>query len=439
MKQEFQEEEKRPAELKEGLGLRLRQQVEPSGLFEGFEFGSSAEEKGQEGSGIGVPPAGVPSHREIGSGRCHRGGVRGSWAEGTTPEAAYVLPTPLAPTPGSEIEGQQRACNVVKEFGPPKGGSSLGASRRPSRKAYSRRRGDTSRLEHGQALGSAGRRGRHQRTPAYPTECATTCKAGRKSGWQGLLAKAARLARRRLGRRVPPQRKRKGPEGQEQERKRKGQRTERRLEQLGSRPQRQGRRQSRKRRRGEQLEGVPAGPLGSLDGPFGDNEVSTGDITWDSAGAFEDTVLRNLEELIAENSTEQGFQQECTDVLHCSEPGTKAEWLNGLTECSDLAELGIRLAWGWRAGWILVHSCAKPTRTLPLRRGSLFPLPVSIPEGLRWDVTGMNPCEGLELAVSCWAMLGCAATNKQYGVTSAETYRSQSHLKLFPSQILLQS
>lgn len=67
-----------------------------------------------------------------------------------------------------------------------------------------------------------------------------------------------------------------------------------------------------------------------------------------------------------------------TTVPQGNEPTTRLEWLDGLTGCRGLLELGIRLA--WRAGLLFAGADrAKPTRTATPRRGGLFPRPVKLP------------------------------------------------------------
>ena len=100
-----------------------------------------------------------------------------------------------------------------------------------------------------------------------------------------------------------------------------------------------------------------------------------------------------------------------------TEPLNKAEWLEALSTTVSLVDLGIKLAWGYQAGYLALSSNrARPTRTAGLSRGGLFPLPVSFPETLKWGCAGFEPCALMEQAVSCWAALGCAALNAHYGL-----------------------
>ena len=144
-----------------------------------------------------------------------------------------------------------------------------------------------------------------------------------------------------------------------------------------------------------------------------------------SDAAFETTMPPETKEDRAINSYGTEHDNTDTTVPQGNEPTTRLEWLDGLTACRDLLELGIRLAWGWKAGLLFSGADrAKPTRTATPRRGGLFPLPVKLPVELAWSVAGFNPCKLRSLAIDCWVALGCVAINRLYGVTCAETHRA---------------
>lgn len=110
---------------------------------------------------------------------------------------------------------------------------------------------------------------------------------------------------------------------------------------------------------------------------------------------------------------EPGATPACAGDGH---PGSRSEWLQRLTQCSSLVELGIGLAWGWSAGYAQVDvNRARPTRAARFSKGGLFPLPVSMPVLSFSGLAGLSPCEKLEVAIQCWVALGCLALNSMYG------------------------
>lgn len=100
-------------------------------------------------------------------------------------------------------------------------------------------------------------------------------------------------------------------------------------------------------------------------------------------------------------------------------PTCRAEWLTGLTACRSLVELGLRLAWGLKAGFVFGQDRARPTQAAAGPRGSLFPLPVSLPEVITWHFHSQSQDVLFATAVRCWVAVGCAATNRLYGVPCA--------------------
>ena len=81
---------------------------------------------------------------------------------------------------------------------------------------------------------------------------------------------------------------------------------------------------------------------------------------------------------------------------HSLEPKTKLEVFRALSRCSNLVDFGILLAWGYRAGLVVFADRAEPTRAPRHRRGSLFPLPVPMPESASWDVAGIRRASALK-------------------------------------------
>lgn len=168
-----------------------------------------------------------------------------------------------------------------------------------------------------------------------------------------------------------------------------------------------------------------AGPLGSLGCEHQGARLDGPTITCEADTAFEAMKVPAAEEPMVSNSTGTVHGKRDTEELQGGEPLTRPQWLRALSECKDLSELGIRLAWGWQAGLLFPGaSSAKPTRTAAPRRGGLFPLPVKVPEGLTWELAGVEPCRLKALATGCWVALGCVAMNRLFGVTCAETRRA---------------
>ena len=95
-------------------------------------------------------------------------------------------------------------------------------------------------------------------------------------------------------------------------------------------------------------------------------------------------------------------------------PKSREEWLAELQSVTSLAEMGIRLAWGLKQGFLAEFGeCAGPTR-LPAckpRSGELFPLPVVLPEMLEECGDEQRAGDRFSLAVRSWVAVACAATN----------------------------
>lgn len=102
------------------------------------------------------------------------------------------------------------------------------------------------------------------------------------------------------------------------------------------------------------------------------------------------------------------------------DPGSKSEWLAGLTGVSNLLELGVKLAWGLREELLYFKPArARPTQAATGHRGCLFPLPVQLPGNLKWSVADLKSCDFHALALDCWVAVGCAAINALYDSPNA--------------------
>ena len=98
-------------------------------------------------------------------------------------------------------------------------------------------------------------------------------------------------------------------------------------------------------------------------------------------------------------------------------PRSYMELLGALTTSRCLAELGMKLAWGYSQNLVtLGNSRARPTRATVREKGGLFPLPVMIPSGLDWDAAGLKCSERSGLSVQCWTAVACEAINALYGL-----------------------
>ena len=100
-------------------------------------------------------------------------------------------------------------------------------------------------------------------------------------------------------------------------------------------------------------------------------------------------------------------------------PNTRLEWLQQLGTVKNLLKLGVKMAWGLKAGWLsLGNDRAGPPRPPRQRRGGLFPLPLVIPAGLSWaDADNSDVCT-LKLGTATWVALGCARKSALHGYPS---------------------
>ena len=266
-----------------------------------------------------------------------------------------------------------------------------------------------------------GRRG-VKRPRSCAIERAETCPPHREGRGKRFLGPRSDLVRGELATREPPQRKRKGRKGKNQERKRQRKGPQRELGLLGRRWKRQTGRETEKRRGrdivplfGNEIPGTLADepcvtPTAKSSqkppGKIGDSPLGT--LISEEGGSGGNSFF--LRSLATGRCNKEG-------VHGITEPLNKAEWLEALSTTVSLVDLGIKLAWGYQAGYLALSSNrARPTRTAGLSRGGLFPLPVSFPETLKWGCAGFEPCALMEQAVSCWAALGCAALNAHYGL-----------------------
>ena len=107
-------------------------------------------------------------------------------------------------------------------------------------------------------------------------------------------------------------------------------------------------------------------------------------------------------------------------LFESRDPGSRSEWLKGLTGVSNLLELGVKLAWGLREELLLFKPArARPTQAATGHRGCLFPLPVQLPGNLKWSIADLKSCDLHALALDCWVAVGCAAINALYDSPNA--------------------
>eukprot|EP00435_Cladocopium_sp_Y103_P060375 s393_g22.t1 len=113
-------------------------------------------------------------------------------------------------------------------------------------------------------------------------------------------------------------------------------------------------------------------------------------------------------------------------TLSDAEPMNKTQWLDAVTKVSGMADLGVLLVWGLKAGFLSeLENRAGPSQATSQPRGSLFPLPVTLPQLDGWRDAGDDPCGRLEVASNCWVALGCVALNALYGLPGQGKQRSQ--------------
>ena len=246
------------------------------------------------------------------------------------------------------------------------------------------------------------------------------CTSGRQGRGKGLLEPSGAVELPKLGVRAKAERKRKGNKRKRQEGQRKRQKLERRLERVATGGQRQAERSEEEGRRGIVL-GMPGALVLAPGGPCTwPQEIQDGGITQGTGAEVTTSLSSPMEGAIGTNSTISSFPE--VESCHTGEssraarPTSRAEWLLRLTEVSNLVELGGKLAWGLRAGFLsLEGDRARPTQGAASSRGSLFPLPILFPEGELWLDSGGKPLSLTEAAVQCWVAVGCAAMNSLYG------------------------
>lgn len=87
-------------------------------------------------------------------------------------------------------------------------------------------------------------------------------------------------------------------------------------------------------------------------------------------------------------------------------------------------ELGVKLAWGLKAGYLSVlGDRARPPQPAAFARGGLFSLPVCVPHQLKWGSAGDELCSSSTMAADRWVSVGCAALNSPYGLPGQGTRR----------------
>eukprot|EP00438_Fugacium_kawagutii_P017079 Skav213874 [mRNA] locus=scaffold2374:77699:81990:+ [translate_table: standard] len=101
------------------------------------------------------------------------------------------------------------------------------------------------------------------------------------------------------------------------------------------------------------------------------------------------------------------------EPLNSGTPSSDKEWFADLGRSSNLKELGFKLAWGWRQGYLQpLLEGAGPSQPSPYSKGDgLFPLPLWSPAPLAWSNCHGPPTQSLEGATECWLLVCAAALN----------------------------
>eukprot|EP00438_Fugacium_kawagutii_P033223 Skav231044 [mRNA] locus=scaffold446:243817:254709:+ [translate_table: standard] len=98
-------------------------------------------------------------------------------------------------------------------------------------------------------------------------------------------------------------------------------------------------------------------------------------------------------------------------------PSNATEWLRSLGDVATLKQLGVRLAWGWKQGFLqtLLKRAGPSQATAAPKAGGLFPLPVPDPGYIDWQLCHGQPTSCLGWAAACWVTVVSAALNWYYG------------------------
>ena len=408
---EIQQEKAEEVKFQQGL------QSEPLWQPKFFErqLGTALEEEGPEEPWVGLQTIGGPGHRAASSRGDLGGGLHDRFPAA---ENVHLLPAGPAAALGCEeprLPGDQLAGQVP---GHAERGQTCQPGRRAGSAVASCRDSNSARLGDGQAPRGVRSRRRGIRPPAPAAGSAKAPAAGGKGWRERLLAQRGQLGMG--GKLVRAQ-------AQRQRKRWKRERKERKGEKQGQRgPRTQGRRRCQSRRRRELDYGgakrcktlgeagdtraskedfagspqfeeggkIEAGgstkgqPLGDLNsGPScskeDDGPTAAEDECNETIEALVNASLATCAELMGQAAEElSGGVVPAAGLADTAVGVTPSDWLGQLTNCKDLSEVGIALAWGHNAGFLsLKEDRARPPRPAKAqtRLRGLFPLPVAVP------------------------------------------------------------
>ena len=97
-------------------------------------------------------------------------------------------------------------------------------------------------------------------------------------------------------------------------------------------------------------------------------------------------------------------------------PLSVERWLECLSRCKSVSEIGIGLAWGFQNGVFLNAGKAEPPQTSLAdgRVRGLFPLPIPKLPVIKWPLQGVAPGDQ-SFSIECWLAVSCRALNLLYG------------------------
>ena len=413
--QQEEEEEEKETELR----LKRQQSVKSAFELHRLQLGSPFEAALPEVSRLSVQNARAAGSGAAGCGRRGGGGLRSGRLKGTETEASHVLSNTVEAGTGPEEPRQQGTGPPQPHAGPPTGGTASGSGGCAGCPVDSRAHCHEARVGHSKAFRSLWRGRRCLSSTARDPVSPETRKAAGQGRGQRILEQGPKLGQRRLVLRAKAQGKSKRRKGKDKERKGERQIPKRRMDFLGSTKRKwpgEGQ-EGRGRNIKPRLLGAKAtlGETLCTQSPCVSPDTS---MPCDSISSVESLAV---EPNLAKNSIQGGREGPSEALATAGLPTCRTEWLTGLTACKNLAELGIRLAWGLQAGFAFVQNRARPTRAASGSRGSLFPLPVSVPEALPWNLADLTSAELSVTVVRCWVAVGCAATNRLYGAPCAST------------------